>query len=170
MENKYYLTLIGTDCSDDVFPGFRPDFKWTKAIAGLLESSSAISIVGKGVPTKEPHDGPDLPNSLKLTFDEDVQKNANLFKLLMQVERRFTMSILLTPVTGVTTEDPAIFLNTAIMGDYVTADVDKPEQGILDISFVEASTSYTVQQFATHVAIAKNTSPAVAVIHGKPEQ
>lgn len=169
MESKYYLTLIGTQCSDDVFPGLRPDFKWTKAIAGLLESSSAISIAGKGVPTEEPSDGTDVANSLKLTFDEDVQKNANLFKLLMQVERRFTMSILLTPLTGVTTADPALFLNTAIMGEYTTADIGKPEQGILDISFVEADTSHTVQQFATHVAIAKNRSPAVAVIHGKPE-
>lgn len=169
MENKYYLTLIGTYCSDDVLPGLRPDFKWTRALAGLLESSSAISIVGKGVPTKEPHDDPDVANSLKLTYNEDVQKNADLFKLLMQVEQRFTMSILLTPLTGVTTEDPAVFLNTAIMGEYATADVGKPEKGIIDISFVEGDTSYTVQQFATHVSIAKNRSPAVAVIHGKPE-
>jgi len=169
MESKYFLTLIGVHSPDDEFPFLRPDFKWTKALSGLLESSSAIDIVGKGVPTEEPNDGPDIVNSLKLTFDEDVQKNANLFKLLMQVERGFNMSILLTPLTGVTTGDPALFLKDAVMGEYVTADVGKPEQGILDISFERADTSYTVQQFATHVAIAKNRSPAVAVIHGQPE-
>lgn len=169
MESKYYLTLIGTHAIADEFPYVRLDFKWTKALTGLLESSSAIKIVGKGVPTEEPCAGSNVPNSLKLIFDKDVQKNADLFKLLMQVERQFTMSILLTPLSGVTTDDPAVFLNNAVMGEYTTADVGKPEQGILDISFVEADTSYTVQQFATHVAIAKNMSPAVSVIHSKPE-
>lgn len=157
METKYDLTLISVSALN-ANPMVVIDHRWKMALTAFLESTSSTSITGKGVPAEEsPMEtvGSTEPivNRLVLTFDKDAKKNAELFKLLMQVESKVSLAILLAPVDGITETSPALFLDNSKLGEYSTAEIEGVEYGTLDISFDEINASDLVQRFATNVAL-----------------